>query len=353
MIPAMYLMDEPMANMTNGIHNCTGGIEWIFTILGMCVVDTRMLLAVICSIISMFAWISYGLPQMVENCRTGLADKAVSPFLLIFWTTGDTCNIVGAILMNQLVMMKVIAAYCIFCDIVLSIQFIYCYIKHKRKTTYLYVNFNEDASDSISVREPLTNSLQSNISEGPTRLYMWSGIGVISLSISLLYWFSTGLSESPTLLSDAILGSRHVPGFKSRELLSVKPHIPPLLKDLPDIAGYVLGCVSSVFYLAARVPQLLQNRRRQSTEGLSIFVFLLAILGNITYSLQIFLTSTDKRWLLRALPWIIGSLGVLSLDVVMMFQFFNYRNNRSPDDASENSDPETDSLDDTRPLTYS
>ncbi len=53
--------------------------------------------------------------------------------------------------------------------------------------------------------------------------------------------------------------------------------------------GQGLGWVMTVTYLAARVPQLFKNLRRGTTEGLSLFMFVLLVLGSITYVLSIFI----------------------------------------------------------------
>lgn len=53
--------------------------------------------------------------------------------------------------------------------------------------------------------------------------------------------------------------------------------------------GHGLGWVMTVTYLAARVPQLFKNFRRGTTEGLSLFMFVLLVLGSITYVLSIFI----------------------------------------------------------------
>lgn len=47
----------------------------------------------------------------------------------------------------------------------------------------------------------------------------------------------------------------------------------------------------TVTYLAARVPQLIKNYRRNTAEGLSLFMFVLLVLGSITYVLSIFVRS--------------------------------------------------------------
>ncbi len=51
--------------------------------------------------------------------------------------------------------------------------------------------------------------------------------------------------------------------------------------------------------------------RRCSVEGLSPILFILAMMGEITYCLGIFLYSVDPVFLLQRLPWIVGSGGAL------------------------------------------
>lgn len=60
---------------------------------------------------------------------------------------------------------------------------------------------------------------------------------------------------------------------------------------------------------------------RRSTEGLSLPMFVLAVLGNVTYGLGVFLVSVDPVFILRKLPWIIGSVGTLVFDVTVSSQF--------------------------------
>ena len=58
---------------------------------------------------------------------------------------------------------------------------------------------------------------------------------------------------------------------------------------------------------------------RQSTDGLSLLMFWLAIFGNITYGLSILIRSVEPQWILKHLPWLIGSLGVVFLDISVSF----------------------------------
>ena len=115
--------------------------------------------------------------------------------------------------------------------------------------------------------------------------------------------------------------------------------------------GQVFGYMCAVLYLGSRLPQLLLNWRRQSTDGVSMLFFLFACLGNLTYVLSIFAydgcsasASPDTctpdearrqygRYLLVNLSWLAGSLGTLLLDMGIFIQFFLYR--VEGDDADE------------------
>ncbi len=48
-------------------------------------------------------------------------------------------------------------------------------------------------------------------------------------------------------------------------------------------------------------------------------MFALAVLGNVTYGLGIFLYSMDPVFLLQRLPWLVGSVGTLFFDFTVLF----------------------------------
>ena len=121
--------------------------------------------------------------------------------------------------------------------------------------------------------------------------------------------------------------------------------------------GQIFGYICAVLYLGSRVPQILLNRRRQSTEGLNALFFLFACLGNLTFVLSIFAfepicskhshghwhershckpgeaANIYGKYILVNLSWLIGSAGTLVLDFAVFAQFFMYRNNIAPQAA--------------------
>lgn len=108
-----------------------------------------------------------------------------------------------------------------------------------------------------------------------------------------------------------------------------------------DLWGQIFGYLCAVLYLGSRVPQLLLNWRRKSTEGVSLLFFLFACIGNLTYVLSIFAYSPIcyrprecrpgeagaiyGRYILVNASWLLGSFGTLLLDMGIFVQFFLYR----------------------------
>ncbi|KFQ60216.1 Lysosomal amino acid transporter 1, partial [Pelecanus crispus] len=108
--------------------------------------------------------------------------------------------------------------------------------------------------------------------------------------------------------------------------------------DMIEMSGFICGYISCVFYLGSRFPQLYKNFRRRSTEGTSYLLFALAMMGNCTYGLSLVLKmpatpSFRAPYFLHHLPWLIGSFGVLFLDIFVTLQFVLYRQHKEKQPA--------------------
>lgn len=96
--------------------------------------------------------------------------------------------------------------------------------------------------------------------------------------------------------------------------------------DTNPAGAQFLGYVSAVLYLTARLPQIWKNYREQSCEGLSLLFFILSLMGNGTYGAGILCHSLERGYVVKNVPWLIGSLGTMVEDVVVFWQFRIYRN---------------------------
>ena len=103
---------------------------------------------------------------------------------------------------------------------------------------------------------------------------------------------------------------------------SVHIHPSTLLSSTPMKAkiGTMIGYLSSVLYLNSRMAQIYCNWKRKSAEGLAISMFLCAVSANLFYGIGLLLRSQSWAQILSSLPWLIGSLGTMGLDAMILVQ---------------------------------
>lgn len=333
------------SDLTPADLNCTYGIQWIYDFMGQCVMDVRGMIAMVCGFVCLFAWILNGIPQMIENFRSGIPDKALSPLLLLFWTLGDMLNFVGCILAHQLILQVVVAVYSIASDLVLVSQFVY-YKTRRRRVMIAASNALGDGrvsdsddgnftSNSDHDTQPLLHRPDAGSVFENTPLFTVCFASTLGLTLCTAYtvlWGSGTLGHSSRKSGASSVGYhqtvRRLPQVTHSDSytdLGTSPlDYPTFLPTTGAKIGFFFGCISGMMYLSSRFPQIIRNYQRSSTEGLCLGLFCMAVLGNTSYGLQIFLTSLYPTYLLESLPWLAGSLGVLGLDFIICFQFYYY-----------------------------
>lgn len=218
--------------------------------------------------------------QIHVACRDGKVDQALSLGFLLCWIAGDLTNLIGCYLTNQLPIQTVTAISYVNMDIILISQFVYYKLKNQKM---------------MKGSKRLKNFCM-------TWILMWITLCVVVLPCQLLIRkqdHSSAMERSNNSL------------------------------DMIEMSGFVCGYISCVFYLGSRFPQLYKNFQRKSTEGTSYLLFALAMLGNCTYGLSLVLKmpaaeSVRALFFLHHLPWLLGSFGVLFLDVFVTLQFLLY-----------------------------
>jgi len=257
-------------------------LEWVSSYLGECAYSRMQIASVFIGISSIVFWIFAQVPQLIVNYQLQSAD-GLSPFFL-----GDSLNLAGCILTNQNAAQLYTAIYFCSMDLILISQFIYYHNKSRLV-----------ANRMQQVEQPFLQS--------PNK--------TLFCMISIFIFASTCL---PSFQSTKINNSSH---FGNRKLLTS-------IVNTPKPAYYIgmaIGWISAASYLGSRFPQLIQNFKRKSTQGLSPLMFFMAIMGNFSYSLSIFLYAQDWPDLWFHFPWIVGSAGTLVLDFIALQQFLRYK----------------------------
>lgn len=98
------------------------------------------------------------------------------------------------------------------------------------------------------------------------------------------------------------------------------------------IIGRIFAWLCTSLYLTSRLPQIWKNYARKSVEGLSMYLFVFAFLGNFFYVCSI-LTSPEAhmpppastKFFKESIPYLLGSGGTFIFDVTIVSQSFIYR----------------------------
>ena len=340
----------------------------------------------ICGSISIACWVVVFSPQIIENFRRSSAEGLSIEFLII-WLLGDFFNILGAVLQGVLTTMIVLAIYYTFADIVLIAQCFYY-----RGFSFRDPKIDKPASmenGNLTERSPLIANGHHDAT--PSRPANAADLDATTRTHSQSSFRDRLASLDGTHLSPAT--PMHPQSKDADNAEALKPAQPRswtqaiffnstaiIVVVLAGIAGYYLspsqpttdhkstpadeqaqslhfnlwgqifGYICAALYLGSRVPQLLLNYRRKSTEGLNALFFLFACIGNLTYVCSILAfepicsnhyhghwhetnckpeeaLSIYRIYVLVNLSWLIGSAGTLGLDFGVFVQFFLYRHN--------------------------
>lgn len=275
----------------------------------------------VCGSLSIACWVSILLPQLLEQWRLKSADGVSLGFILI-WFFGDLANLLGSFIGHLRPSVALLALWFCFSDALLVVSYLY----YKRLATVKsLINF----STRSRVSSPLGSSAGSiaNVERnGPEQ-------SAQDANTPLLH--EDNFISTPAITTSAAnrgnwLLSTGIPSV----FVIVVATLSYFISDSaggsdsdasPNSKAEFLGYLSAVLYLAARIPQVVQNHRRRSVEGLSMGFFTLSIIGNLTYAGQVIVYRSDKDWLLKYIPWLLGSLGTILEDLVILAQFHIYK----------------------------
>lgn len=175
----------------------------------------------------------------------GRCDDALSIWFLLFWLAGDTCNLIGCFLTHQFPIQTMTAIYYVAMDLSIIIQYMYYDIKRRKAASV-------GETQGLLSGSETTESYSSNNNNN----------GSLLPAVAV----ATGLGGGAGIARGFTFGGAG---------------------DKAQLAGYIIGLLSTVFYLGSRLPQIIMNFKRGKTEGVSYLTFLLAVVANFAYAFSV------------------------------------------------------------------
>ncbi|KAK2593412.1 putative vacuolar membrane transporter for cationic amino acids [Conoideocrella luteorostrata] len=310
----------------------------------------------ICGSISIACWVIVFTPQLIANWRSSSAE-ALSIQFIIVWLIGDVFNIAGAVLQGVLPTMIILAVYYTLADIVLLGQCFYYRgftLRDEPTTPTTKPNGNGNGNGNANEHTALLGDTDHHERRGSD----WTG-----LSPAVPHMSHTEPPPPPPSVLQTVVWNAAIVfmvctagvlgWFLGQHATGGEKERPAGGEDALEFStwGQFFGYLCAVFYIASRVPQLILNYRRKTTEGLSMLFFIFACLGNVTYVLSIFAYEPHckhhkctpgeagriyGKYILVNLSWLAGALVTLIMDLVVFGQYFYYSRNDQDECAVSN-----------------
>lgn len=372
--------------------SCT---QWVMTVFQSCIYTARQQAAFFIGLSSIGLWLVAQLPQIVTNVRTQSAE-ALSAWFIFEWMCGDTLNLLGCLLTGTANATQVVTAiYFLFMDVVIlskserlklenppispEVQnFTYhlfrvqCFFKPAGQ--FIYYGAKKERRQREQRRLELEESLLHPPHSPPPghghghghghAVHRHSVTGYapapahhptmnVRTLVAAAAASSVAVVQTAALVTSSGLALASSSGPTASAALEAAHAL--LGKEIPicgEIArpqwtwyvGILLGYCSSFCYLMSRVSQITKNIQRQSVEGLSLVMFLIMVLANLTYGLSVLLPMSSRADLRAQAPWVLGSLGCVSMDMFIFSQGIYYGRKKARDlEAAAGEDAEEES----------
>ncbi|KAI1163481.1 PQ loop repeat-domain-containing protein [Nemania serpens] len=281
--------------------------------------------------VSLTAWICLLIPQLITNYKAKSAEGLSMGFLAI-WLFGDTTNLSGALVTGLAPTATALAGYFCISDLILITQCIYYNVHNARiARRRKHSSTIEPSEDQPLLRRRSSTTPPSSHPQHPHHEH--SNPDAIKRAVTDEDEPANGsswINNALAIVAIYVVGaagwfiSYRVGAWDSPDSANVSDPSSPA-----GISGMVLGYASAICYLCARIPQIVKNYQNKSCEGLALLFFLFSLTGNLTYGLSVFSYSQDPEYLVKATPWLIGSLGTIVEDCIIFYQFSIYSQGRS------------------------
>ncbi|KAK3446483.1 hypothetical protein EUGRSUZ_A02168 [Eucalyptus grandis] len=334
-----------MGLLRRDVPQCPAGrhcAQWFREHMQYCLCSTKDGISLSLGVVSVVSWGVAEIPQIVTNYKLKSAEGLSLAFLTT-WILGDLFNLFGCmlepattiLLTSYNVQLYTIATWAIFGQTVYY-GHIYPRLKYRRPFCKIIVVCFRSARSFSSSHTPIAGScfpqrmspknadnqgtfeeplLAGDSSEQSTPSPKTKNMLCL---VSLVMFFGTFNLPKPVKDRASSVSRKHSGRIMQvgRKLLQVNDG---MLQENGFAGnsgvGTFLGWAMAAIYMGGRLPQICLNIRRGKVEGLNPWMFLLALIGNITYVASILVSSLDWSKIRPNLPWLVESSGCALLDI--------------------------------------
>jgi solute carrier family 66 (lysosomal lysine-arginine transporter), member 1 len=236
-------------------------------------------------ILCIILWIFVLLPQFIETSRVK-SSNAISYSMILLIFIGDCLSTISSSFLQTNPIIFYTGIFYIIFDIVFILQ-------------WFYYNTDSDCIDSITIDSDNYFELNKNI-------YFWQKYPWITDDYNYNYNNNKLFIKVSTFILLVIL-------------LSILPII------TNNTFAIIISWLSVISYFVSRIPQIILNFKRKSTQGLSIYTFILIFFANTCFLISILIKSQKDDYLIKHLPWLIGSVVSIFIDIFIFYQFYIYK----------------------------
>lgn len=254
-------------------------------------------LAWIFSTISNGLWLFVFIPQLYQNYKNNNS-RAISLVLLFCLMLGDILSIISAYLKQLNIVIIYAGLYHIILNTIIIGQIIYYRKKFisqygviSNEITPLIANNSEDNYNNILLNEYTKYS----------------------------YFYLTFFELLFIIVNTILITSSQLFIFFN--------------STYNDVIANIIAWMATFIFMIARVPQILLNFKRKSTNGLSLLSFIIINISNMFFLMSVLILLYDINpnhyldYIISNIQWIVGSSSTTLFDGIIFYQFYKYRNN--------------------------
>ncbi|XP_039622087.1 transmembrane protein 44 isoform X4 [Polypterus senegalus] len=248
---------------------------WTTEYLQRCFANEKVCVSFALWIAAAVLWIVADSLLLFQLLRTKGKHYSISVHCIVYGFIGNLSNTVGALLANQLTIQIFTGMYMAAADLVNFIFFFFPFCKWK------------------SARQG-SGKKRRNSRKRNSLLLLF----LLPLSVGSGYWTWQSISR-PNVLQTK--DSR-------RRLLST------FLQENTDVIGYALGLVALTISWTSKCPDIQKMYNGKKFSYTQVWSQIFKILASVIYASAILCHDKQTDYILKALPWILNSLGTAAID---------------------------------------